>query len=189
MTVLVAGLVLFLAVHSLRIVAPEMRARVMAERGKNAWLLPYTAVSLAGFALIVWGYGLARMDPGLVYAPPLALRHVALLVLLPVFPLLIAAYVPSRIRAAVGHPMLVATVLWALAHLMANGTFADVILFGSFALWAVIDWRSALARPASPSAKVPGGWAGDAVAVLGGLAIYGIFVAGLHEWLIGVSPL
>ena len=189
MTVLVAGLVLFLAVHSLRIVAPEMRARVMAERGKNAWLLPYTAVSLAGFALIVWGYGLARMDPGFVYAPPLALRHVALLVLLPVFPLLIAAYVPSRIRAAVGHPMLVATILWALAHLMANGTLADVILFGGFLVWAVIDWRSALARPASSSAKVPAGWAGDAVAVLGGLVIYGVFVAGLHEWLIGVSPL
>ncbi|WP_295814731.1 NnrU family protein [uncultured Nitratireductor sp.] len=189
MTLLVTGLALFLAVHSLSIVAPELRAQVMATHGKRAWLLPYTAISIVGFGLIVWGYGLARMEPAFVYAPPMSLRHLALLVLLPVFPLLIAAYVPSRIKLAVRHPMLLATILWGLAHLMANGTFADLVLFGGFTLWAAIDWVSVTNRPRKAEAPTPRGWRGDAIAVLGGLAAYGLFVAGLHQWLIGVSPL
>lgn len=189
MSLLVTGLVLFLAVHSLRIVAPGFRTQMMASNGERAWLLTYTGVSLVGLVLIVWGYGLARMDPTLVYAPPVSLRHLALVLLLPVFPLLIAAYVPSRIRMTVGHPMLLATALWGLAHLMANGTLADLALFGGFAVWAAIDWISAANRPGSGKVRQPVGWTGDAVAVLGGLAIYGLFVAGLHQWLIGVSPL
>lgn len=189
MSVLILGLVLFLGIHSLRIAVPQMRARVIAQRGLRAWLLPYTLVSFAGLALIVWGYGLARLDPLVLYAPPPSLRHLALLLLLPIFPLLIAAYVPGRIRRAIGHPMLAATVLWGLAHLLANGTLADLLLFGGFALWAVIDWSSASGRPATTQASAGGSWSGDAVAIGGGLILYVLFVGWLHRWLIGVGPI
>ena len=189
MPVLIVGLILFLAAHSLRIVAPQVRARVIAQSGLRAWLLPYTLVSIVGLVLIVWGYGLARLDPVIVYSPPLSLQHLALLLLLPVFPLLIAAYAPGRIKAAVGHPMLVATILWGLAHLLANGALADLLLFGGFAVWAAIDWASVVRRPVAVQPVAARALINDGIAIAGGLIVYGLFVGGLHQRLIGVSPL
>lgn len=189
MPVLIVGLVLFLAVHSLRMAAPQIRARVITRSGPRAWLLPYTLISVIGLVLIVWGYGQARLDPVIVYSPPLSLRHLALLLLLPVFPLLIAAYAPGRIKAALGHPMLVATILWGLAHLLANGTLADLLLFGGFALWAAIDWASAVRRPGTAKPLARRAWLNDGIAIGGGLIAYGLFVGWLHQMIIGVSPL
>ena len=189
MLVLVLGLVLFLGAHSVRIVAPGWREAVMERRGKRGWLLPYTAISLVGLVLIVWGYGMARLDPVLLYTPAAGLRHVALLLLLPVFPLLIAAYVAGHMKAKLGHPMLIATILWGTAHLMANGRLSDVLLFGGVALWAAIDWASVLGRAGGPSALQAPALKNDAIAVAGGLVIYAAFVGGLHVWLFGVSPL
>ena len=86
--------------------------------------------------------------------------------------------------------MLTAVKFWATAHLLANGTLIDVILFGAFLVWAVLD-RIAIKRRAVPRA-VPGAprsAANDAIALVGGLAIYGAFVMWMHLWLIGVSPL
>lgn len=189
MLVLSLGLVIFLGAHSVRIVGPGWREAVMARRGKRAWLLSYAAVSLLGLVLIVWGYGLARLDPVSLYTPPAGLRHLALLLLLPVFPLLIAAYVPGYIRAKLGHPMLIATILWGAAHLMANGTLADMLLFGGIALWATVDWVSVLRRTVGATALQTPEVKNDAIAVAGGLAVYAAFVAGLHAWLFGVSPI
>ncbi|HET7795908.1 MAG TPA: NnrU family protein, partial [Rhizobacter sp.] len=121
MTLLILGLVLFLGVHSVSIVAPAWRD-AMAARAGLAWRAGYALIAIAGFVLIVHGYGLARQSPVVLYTPPAGLRHLALLLLLPVFPLLFAAYLPGRIKAAAKHPMLAATKLWALAHLLANGT-------------------------------------------------------------------
>lgn len=189
MPALLLGLVLFLGTHSLLILAPELRARVIAARGQGAWLLPYAAASIVGFLLIVWGYGLARQNPVPLYAPPLELRHLALAVMLPVFPLLIAAYVPGRIRATIGHPMLFATVLWGAAHLLANGTLADLLLFGGFAAWAMADWISASRRPPKPQQASKRPLANDAIAVIGGLLVYVLFMGVLHQVIIGVSPI
>ncbi|WP_292899725.1 NnrU family protein [Nitratireductor sp.] len=189
MSVLVVGLLVFLGIHSLRIFVPDLRTGVMEAHGERAWLLPYTAASILGLVLIIWGYGLARLDPALAYSPPASLRHLAILLLLPVFPLLIAAYVPTRLRVAVRHPMLLATILWGIAHLMANGTLADLALFGGFAVWAAIDWISAANRPGNGKIRQPDGWTRDMIAILGGLVIYGLIIGGLHQWLIGVSPL
>lgn len=188
MLVLILGLVLFLGAHSIRIVVPGWREATMARYGKRGWLLPYAAVSLIGLVLIIWGYGLARIDPVLLYTPPAGLRHLALLLLLPVFPLLIAAYAPGHIKAKFGHPMLIATILWGSAHLMANGTLADVFLFGGFALWAAIDWVSVLVRPGAPATTTPV-LKTDVVAVAGGLVIYAALLGGLHTLLFDVSPI
>lgn len=186
MSVLIAGLVIFLGLHSVSIVAEPWRNRMAARLGDGPWKGFYTLVAIAGFVLIVAGYGMARQDPVWLYSPPLWLRHVAMLLLIPVFPLLVAAYVPGRTRAVTRHPLLVATKLWALAHLLANGTLADVVLFGSFLAWAVADRISLKRRAPRPVPELPQSRWSDMIAVVVGLALYFAFVFWLHGLLIGV---
>ncbi len=192
MLVFVVGLVLFLGIHSVSIVAPGWRTATMARLGERPWKGAYSVAAGVGLALLIVGYGMARRDPVVLYSPPSALRHLALLVMVPVFPLLFAAYLPGRIRSAAKHPMLLAVKLWAAAHLLANGTLADVLLFGGFLVWAVAD-RIAVKRrsvadvhgtPAAPPRPL-----NDAIAIVAGLLVYAVFVFWAHRWLIGVSPL
>jgi uncharacterized membrane protein len=189
MSVLIIGLVLFLAAHSVSIVNEPWRNKMVARLGEAPWQGLYALVSLAGFVLIVWGYGMARQAPVVLYVPPVWMRHVTLLLMIPVFPLLLAAYLPGRIKTAAKHPMLAAVKLWAFAHLLANGMLADVVLFGSFLAWAVVDRISLKRRvprlvPGAPPSKL-----NDVIAVVGGLVLYVAFVLWLHLWLIGVSPI
>lgn len=192
MTVLIIGLVLFLGPHSVRIFAPAWRDRMISERGEGTWKGAYSLLSLAGLVLIVWGYGLARMDPVVVWYPPVWTRHLSLVLLMPVFVLLVAAYAPGHIKARLKHPMLAAVKLWAVAHLLANGTLADILLFGSFLAWAVVDRISVKRRPVSApghGVSAPPNWANDVIALVVGATLYVSFLLFLHEWLIGVSPL
>ncbi|WP_436640724.1 NnrU family protein [Microbaculum sp. FT89] len=190
MFVLIAGLAIFLIGHSAKIVAPGWREGVIARYGDNAWKGVYSLVALVGFVLIVWGYGLARQDPVVLYSPPVWTRHLALVLMMPVFVMLAAAYIPGRIKTTLKHPMLAAVKLWAVAHLLANGTLADVLLFGSFLAWAVCDRISLKRRPEVPQitglSPAP---ANDVVALVIGATLYVVFLVFLHEWLFGVSPL
>lgn len=188
MSILLAGLVIFFAVHSVSIFNEPWRDRMVAKLGEWRWKGLYSLLAIIGLVLIVWGYSLARVDPVILYSPPTWLRHVSMLLLAPVFPLLLASYLPGRIQATTRHPMLVAIKLWALAHLLGNGTLADVILFGSFLLWAVIDRISMKHRTARLIPGVPPSKVNDSLAVLLGLVFYAAFVLWLHAWLIGVSP-
>jgi uncharacterized membrane protein len=190
MSLLIVGLVLFLGVHSVAIVSPAMRAGTVSRMGEPAWKGLYALVSLVGFVLLCYGFGLARQAPVVLYSPPTWLRQVALIVMLPVFPLLIAAYMPGRIKTAAKHPMLAAVKFWAFAHLLANGLLADVLLFGGFLAWAVVD-RISLKRRSSPPVlrtAPPGPW-NDVIAVVLGLAIYALMIGWAHMRLFGVSPL
>ena len=190
MAIFLFGLVLFLGVHTIAMAAPQWRAAQVQRLGLRTWKGLYAVVSAIGFGLFIWGYGVARQAPVVLYTPPAALRHVALLLMLPVFPLLIAAYFPGRISAATKHPMLLATKLWATAHLLANGTLADVLLFGGFLVWAIADRISVKRRAgAKPPPGAPPGPHNDAVALLVGLGLYALFIFWAHRWLIGVSPL
>ncbi|MEW6705178.1 MAG: NnrU family protein [Pseudomonadota bacterium] len=186
MGLLVLGLILFLGVHSASIVAPAWRDAQVARRGEKAWKGLYALVSLVGFVLLIVGYGAARESPMLLYQPPAWTRHLAMLLMLPVFPLLLAAYLPGRLQAAAKHPMLVAVKAWSVAHLAANGTLADVLLFGGFLAWAVADRISLNRRPARPVQRAPARPLNDVIAVAGGLALYAAFVWGLHGWLFGM---
>ncbi len=188
MGVLVAGLVLFFVGHSVSIANAPWRDRVAARIGEVPWKGIYSLVAFVGLGLIVWGYGLARQDPVILYVPPVWLRHVALLLLVFVFPLLLAAYLPGRISEVTKHPMLAATKLWALAHLLANGTLADVLVFGSFLVWAIADRISMKYRVQRPIPHAPPSKWNDAIAVVVGLALYVAFALWLHAWLFGVSP-
>ncbi len=192
MIVFVAGLILFLGVHSISIVAPAWRKAQVVGRGEGPWKGIYSAVAGVGLVLLLVGYGMARREPIVLYTPPVLLRHLALAVMLPVFPLLFAAYLPGRIRRATKHPMLLATKLWATAHLLANGTLVDVLLFGGFLVWAVADRISIKRRSVAEAHDAPAAPArpmNDAIALIGGLAAYVVIVLWAHRWLIGVSPL
>ena len=191
MTLLIAGLVLFLGIHSIRIFAPGLRDSAVQRLGLQPWKGLYTLIAIAGFVLICVGYGHARVEsPVWLWQPPKGLRHLALLLMLPAFVLLLATYLPGRIQRAAKHPTLAATKLWALAHLLANGGLHDLLLFGGFLAWAVLD-RISLKRRTGvvPPPRAPAGRWNDAIAVVGGLALYLLFVMGLHRWLIGVSPI
>ena len=190
MGMLILGLVLFLGVHSVRIFANDWRTQTIAGRGEGTWKGLYSLLSIAGFGLIIWGYGLARQQPVVLWVPPVGMRHVAALLTLIAFVLLMAAYVPRNgIKARLHHPMVISVKVWAFAHLLCNGNLADVLLFGAFLAWAVTDRVSLKHRTqrALPGAKPSP--LNDVVAVIGGLALYALIVLRAHVWLIGVSPL
>lgn len=188
MAILVAGIILFFGTHSISIANSPWRDRVAAKMGEVRWQGIYSLLALAGLLLMIWGYGVARQAPVILYIPPHWLRHVAMLLLVFVFPLLLAAYMPGRIQAVTKHPMLAATKLWAFAHLLANGTLADAVLFGSFLAWAVVDRISMKRREQRPVPGAPPSKWNDAIAVVAGLALYVATVLWLHVWLFGVSP-
>jgi uncharacterized membrane protein len=189
MAMLIAGLVIFLGVHSLAIVSPGLRARAVAKLGEGGWKGLYAVVAIVGFVVLVWGFALARAAPVVIYTPPPWMRHVTFLLMLPVFPLLLAAYFPGRIKAAMKHPMLAAVKFWALAHLLSNGTLADILLFGGFLAWAVIDRISLKRRPPQQLHTAPARPFNDVLAVVVGLALYAFFIGWAHVRLFGVSPL
>jgi uncharacterized membrane protein len=190
MTLLVLGLVLFLGAHSVRIFAEGWRTAVRARIGENAWKGAHSLVSLAGFVLIVWGYGQARLDPVVLWTPMTWTRHLASLLTLAAFVLLAAAYVPGNgIKARLHHPMVLGVKVWALSHLLANHTLADLLLFGSFLVWAVLDFRAARQRDRAAGTAYPAGTAArTGVAVGAGVLAWAAFAFWAHAAWIGVAP-
>lgn len=190
MAYLILGLLIFLGVHSLRIVADDWRTARIARSGENAWKGMYSLASAVGLGLIVWGYGLARVEPLALWSTPSWTRQVAALLTLPAFILLVAAYVPgNRIKAAVGHPMVAGVKLWALAHLLANGSLADLLLFGGFLAWAVASFAAARRRDrAAGRTYAVLGWPRDAAVAAIGIAAWAGFAFWGHVVLIGMGP-
>ena len=188
MSILIAGLIIFLGLHSVRIVADGWRSRKLAQWGEGAWKGVFSVLSIAGFALIVWGYGQARLQTVVLWVPPVATRHIAATLMLLAMILLVAAYVPGNaIKAKLHHPMILGVKTWALAHLLANGNLADVLLFGSFLAWAVVDFISSRKRDRAAGTVYPAGKTlPTVITVVLGLVVYGAFVLVLHKWLIGV---
>jgi uncharacterized membrane protein len=190
MTALVLGLLIFLGVHSVRIVAEPWRTRMLASRGEAAWKGFYSVLSVLGFALIIWGYGAARQDPVALWTPMLWARHLASLLTLLAFVLLAAAYVPGNgIKSRLHHPMVLGVKVWALAHLLANHTLADLLLFGGFLVWAVASFRAARQRDRLNGTVYPPGTAArTAIAVVLGLLAWAVFAFWAHGAWIGVRP-
>lgn len=189
MLILILGLILFLGVHSVRIYADDWRSAQIATMGVLKWKGIYSLLSLAGLLLIIWGYGQAKVDPVLLWSPPVWTRHLAMLLTIPAFILLVATYLPgSRIKAMVGHPMLLGVKIWALAHLLANGTLAAVILFGSFLVWSVVDFAVCRRRDRRLALSGPAGnLRGDVLVSIVGIAVWALFAFYLHGLLFGVQ--
>ena len=190
MILLIAGLWLFFSFHSVRLLAPEMRDRAVARIGEPNWKLVFSGASLTGLILIVLGYSDTHLNPIHLWNPPLWTRHVAALLMLPAFILLAATYVrDSVLRERIGHPMLAGTKLWALAHLLANGTLGDIVLFGSFLVWAALSFSASRRRDRSAGITRPRGrWSRDAIAAVIGVITWFAFATWLHGVLFGVRP-
>lgn len=188
MTLLILGLLLFFGTHAVSIFAEPWRNRMAAKLGAGPWKGLYSLVSLGGFLLIIYGYGLARQDPIVLYLPPAWTAHVTALLMLFVFPLFFAVYLPGHIKTAAKYPLLVAVKIWALAHLLANGMLADVLLFGSFLAWAIADRVSMKRRTPRSLPAAPASPFNDVIAVVAGLMVYALFVFWAHEAWFGVRP-
>lgn len=185
MLVMIVGLILFLGTHSIRIFADDWRRKQMSRMGEKRWKALFSLVSIAGLALAIWGFGRMRLDPTWVWSPPVGLRHLVSLLMIPAFILLVAAYVPhNHIKARLGHPMVLAVKVWAFAHLLANGRLGDIVFFGAFLLWAVLDFRSARRRQPAPAVTPRA--SGTIVTLVVGLVAYYLFAFHLHVWVTGV---
>ncbi len=190
MTILILGLLIFLGAHSTRIVADDWRTAQVKRLGEGPWKGIYALVSIAGLALIIWGFSLARQPPLVLWTPPAAMRHLAALLALIAFVLLAAAYVPrNAIKSRLHHPMLLGVKVWAFAHLLANGRLAHLLLFGAFLAWAVVCYIAARKRDRAAFTRYPAGAAGGtALALVSGLVLWALFAFWLHGALFGVRP-
>lgn len=190
MPILILGLVLFFAPHTVHMLAPRWRDGVVARIGLLPWKGLYSVVAGAGLVLIIIGFGMARADAHLLYVSPAWLRHLNALFTLVAFVLIVAAYVPrNHFKAKLGHPMLAGVKLWAIGHLLAIGYLHDVVLFGAFLAWAVVDFAISRRRDRAAGTVYPGGTlAFDAITVVVGVAAWAIFAFALHQRLIGANP-
>ncbi|KPF71553.1 NnrU family protein [Bosea sp. AAP35] len=190
MLVLILGLVLFLGMHAVTM-KRDLRARLIERFGAGGYKGLYSAVSILGFVLLIYGYGLQRAagyTP--VWEPPVWTRHLALLLNLPIFILLAVGKRPSWLLSRVKHPMLLAVKIWATAHLLSNGDLGSMLLFGSFLAWAVMARISVKRRPEEIARSAAMGTVAfgrsDVIAIVVGLAAYLAFAFWLHPLLIGV---
>ena len=190
MTVLILGLLIFLGAHSVRIFGEGWRTRTLARLGEKPWKGLYSVVSVLGLALIIWGYGLARQQPVLMWTPPTVMKHLNSLFTLAAFVLLAAAYVPrNHFRARLHHPMVLGVKLWAFGHLLATAKLADWVLFGAFLLWAVLDFRAARQRDrVSGTSYAAGTLGGTLIVVVVGVLAWAAFAFWAHAAWIGIAP-
>jgi uncharacterized membrane protein len=191
MVLLLLGLLVFLGVHSVRIAADGWRSATIARIGELPWKAVYAVLSIIGFVLVVWSFSLARQQPVQLWMPPRGMRHLAALLTLIAFVLLAATYVPrNAIKAKLHHPMVLSVKVWALAHLLANGNLAHVILFGAFLVWAVLSFRAARARDrAAGTVYAAGTLAGTLAMLVVGVAGWALFAFWAHGALIGIRPI
>ena len=185
--VMIAGLLLFFGVHMLT-TQRDLRARLIASWGEGGYKAFYALVSLAGLALIIWGFAHYRATGWIeVWTPPKALKHLTAALMLPAVILVVASYIRGHIYTRLKHPMLAGVKLWAAAHLIANGDLGGIILFGAFLGWAVFDRISLKHRtdPGGPPIPV-GGWGNDLIAVAVGIVAYLALAFAFHPVVIGV---
>ncbi len=192
MTLFIFGLILFLGLHSIRVVAPDVRTGFIAQYGVNAWKGLYSVLAIASFCLLVYGYGDARLDTSVIWQPPQWTLHLNMTLMLIAIILLVASQLPAgRIAVWTKHPMVLSVKIWALAHLLVKGTLVAMVLFAVFLAWGVIlriyYKRAQRAGTVMPRSFVAGRW--DVLAILMGGALYAFILLLGHEWLIGISPL
>lgn len=188
MTIMIIGLLIFLGSHSVRIFAENWRQQQVAKLGLTNWKLAYSAVSLVGLAIAIYGFGQMRFDPIYIWFPPVGLRHAVALLMLPAFIMLVAAYVPrNAIKAKLGHPMMLSVKIWALSHLLVNGRLGDIIFFAAFLVWAILAFKAAKQRDRmNPPAVVVTSTPATIATVVIGVVAYVLFAFYLHTLLIGV---
>jgi uncharacterized membrane protein len=185
--VMILGLILFLGVHTLT-TKRDLRARFITSMGEGGYKIFYALVSLAGLALIAWGFAEYRATGWIdIWNPPKGFKHLTAALMLPSVILVVASYVRGRIYTTLKHPMLTGVKLWAAAHLLANGDLGSIILFGSFLAWAVFDRISLKHRSDAGAPPIPvGGPGNDLIAIAVGIVAYLALAFAFHPVVIGV---
>jgi uncharacterized membrane protein len=196
MDMLIAGLVIFLGIHALRVWGEGLRGTLLLRLGPMGFKGAYSIASLAGFYLLIVGYGQARLEPVPLWTPPHGMAHATVALMWVSMVMLAAAEIPrNAIKARLRHPMVLGVKVWALAHILANGTLHDVLLFGGFLVWAVLSFRAARQRDRAAleagevAENLPVSGLATIGAVLAGTAAWAAFILVVHVWLIGVAPL
>ena len=201
MALLILGLVLFLGAHSTRIFAEHWRQATLERLGEKAYKGVYTLVSLVGFGLLMFGFDQVRWDSPVLWSPPVWAKHGAAVLMLLSMVLLACAHAPrNAVKAKLHHPMVLSVKVWALAHLLANPRLADVVLFGAFLIWSVLNFRAARQRDRlavvtalsgegsgtfEPEVSSAATWRAIGI----GVVVWAILLSRGHAWLFGVSPL
>ena len=190
MLTMIVGLMLFLGSHSVRIYANNWREEFIEQRGELTWLGLIAITSLIGFILIILGYSQTRIEPIMIWSPPIWTKHIAAILTLPAFILVVTAYIPgTKIKTIISHPMIIGVKLWAFAHLFANGMLVDIILFGSFLIWAIMDFRASRKRDKAEAIEYSSiSVTRDLLSIAIGLGVWIGFALVLHAVLIGVKP-
>jgi uncharacterized membrane protein len=185
MGILITGILVFLGVHSVRMLAPGWRDARIAAMGEGPWKGTYSLVSLAGLALLVWGYSAARPVAADIWFPPSWMAHLSILLMLfALISLAVAQFPSGRLKPILKHPTLLAVKIWAVAHLLVNGDLASILLFGSFLAWAV--WNRIAVKRRGGALPVAGPVTYDIGAVVTGVVLWGLFIWQLHQWIAGV---
>ena len=196
MDMLIAGLVIFLVIHALRVWGEGLRGALLLRLGSMGFKLVYSIASLAGLYLLIVGYGQARLEPVSLWTPPPGMGHATVALMWISMVLLVSSGIPrNAIKARLRHPMVLGVKVWALSHILANGTLHDLLLFGGFLIWAVLSFRAARQRDRAAleagdmAESPPTSAAATAAAVLVGTAVWAAVVMVVHLWLIGVAPI
>ena len=167
MSLLLAGLVVFLGVHLLPTV-PRARSALVERLGAQRYKLAFSLASAVGLGLIIAGYG--RSGPRVPLFEPLpAAIAVAPSAMVIAFILLAAANMRGHLRRTLQHPMLLGLLIWSGVHLLANGDRAGTVLFGAFLIYATVDLVSAVARRAVKPFVAQARF--DLMAIAGGAAV------------------
>lgn len=191
MSLLVLGIVLFLGIHLIRVVAPGFRTSLIAGLGEAGWKIAYSIVSIVALVVLIYGFGQARdMTP--IWSPPFWMSHITILLMLFALICLAASLLPAgHIAVRTKHPMVLSVKIWALAHLLSNGDGAAMLLFAAFLAWGVILRISLKRRERAGEITLRPFVSAtyDLYAIVIGAVAWALIIWKLHAWIIGVSPL
>jgi uncharacterized membrane protein len=182
MNLLYAGLGLFVAIHVLPTLG-STRTALVAQLGEQPWKIVHSLVTVAAVVLMVLGWKAAPYEA--LYQPPAWGRAAAFVLMLPVLYLLIGRRIGTNLKRFTAHPMLWAVVLWAGAHLLANGDRRSIVLFGGLAAYALFAMWSQERRGVAKRATERWPWSSEFRAFAATIAVYAVLLAA-HEWLSGV---
>jgi len=192
MLLLVVALILFIAVHLIRVLAPGFRLAMIAKVGRAGWIVIQSLLSLATLVLLVYAFGEARQTTGILYNPPMGMAHLTATLMLVAMICLVAGLLPAGyISTKTKHPIVLAIKIWALSHLLSNGETSSVLLFVAFLAWGVILRIALKKRVRAGEIALRPFRSGrfDIIAVVVGIVLWAAFIWKLHYWLIGVYPL
>jgi uncharacterized membrane protein len=188
MIIFIMGFIIFFGIHSISLFSRPLRDRLLARIGESKWKGYFTLLAILGLTLLVMGYVEVRKTPTFVYHLPDWFRSLVWILMLPVFPLLILAYLPGTFREMIPHPMVTSIILWSGSHLLVNGTLGDIILFGMFFIWSIGIYISMVKHPRDGGLKQPVSlqMKYDLIAMVTGLILYFSYFLWLHEMIIGM---